>query len=108
MAARPLHIVMPGGAGQVGNILARHFHEQGHFVSVIARYPKPREWQTVHWTGEELGPWTDSIDGADVVINLAGRSVDCRYNKAHRREIMNSRVLTTALVGQAIAQSRRP
>jgi uncharacterized protein (TIGR01777 family) len=105
---RPLHIVIPGGAGQVGVILARHFHEQGHLVTVIARYPKPREWQTVHWTGDELGPWAECIDGADVVINLAGRSVDCRYNAAHRREIRISRVLTTALVGQAISQSRRP
>jgi uncharacterized protein (TIGR01777 family) len=105
---RPLQIAIPGGTGQIGLMLARHFHERGHLVTVISRYPKPREWQTVHWSGHDLGPWAETLDGADVVINLAGRSVDCRYTSAHRREIRESRVLTTALIGQAIAQSCRP
>jgi uncharacterized protein (TIGR01777 family) len=92
----------------LGTILARHFHEQNHLVTVICRYPKAREWQTVHWDPYELGPWTESLNGADVVINLAGRSVNCRYNSAHRREIKNSRVFSTALVGKAIAQNPYP
>lgn len=104
----PLRIVIPGGTGQVGHILARHFHEQGHHVTVIARHPKPAEWQAVAWNAYELGPWTRAIEGADVVINLAGRSVNCRYDAANRREIKNSRTITTGLVGQAIAQSSQP
>jgi uncharacterized protein (TIGR01777 family) len=106
--ARPLRIVIPGGTGQVGSIVARHFHEQGHSVAVIGRYPKACAWQMVHWSGHDLGAWAESLDGADVVINLAGRSVNCRYNAANRREIKNSRVFSTALIGQAIAQCRRP
>jgi uncharacterized protein len=105
---RPLHIVIPGGTGHIGTLLARHFHEQGHLVTVIARFPKACEWQMVHWDGLELGPWADVLDGADVVINLAGRSVNCRYNPANQRAIKYSRIFTTALVGEAIARAARP
>jgi uncharacterized protein len=107
-STRSLRIVIPGGTGQVGHILARHFHEQGHAVTVIARHPKPAEWPVVSWNAAELGPWAESIEGADAVINLAGRSVYCRYNAANRREIKNSRTITTGLVGQAIAQASQP
>ncbi len=103
-----LRIVIPGGTGQVGQILARHFHEQGHSVTVLARHPKPAEWNTVLWNASDLGSWALALDGADVVINLAGRSVNCRYNAANRREIKNSRTITTGLVGQAIARSAHP
>ncbi|MBV8895098.1 MAG: TIGR01777 family oxidoreductase [Acidobacteriaceae bacterium] len=98
-----MRIVIPGGTGQVGKILARHFHEQGDLVTVIARHPVQAEWPVLTWDGEEPGPWTSAMEGADVVINLAGRSVNCRYNAANRREIKNSRIFTTHLVGQAIA-----
>ncbi|HEX4772840.1 MAG TPA: TIGR01777 family oxidoreductase [Bryobacteraceae bacterium] len=108
MTVRRLRIVIPGGTGQLGLILARHFHEQGHSVTVIGRHPKSAEWPTLQWTGHEPGPWAKSIDGADVVINLAGRSVDCRYSTTHRREILNSRTISTGVVGQAIAASARP
>jgi uncharacterized protein (TIGR01777 family) len=77
-------------------------------VTVIARYPKACEWQMVHWDGLRLGPWADVMDGADVVINLAGRSVNCRYHAANRRAIRNSRIFTTTLVGQAIGRAVRP
>ncbi len=105
---RPLRVVIPGGTGQIGQILARHFHEQGHTVSVIARHPKPTEWKTYAWNASDLGPWTQALEGADAVINLAGRSVNCRYNAANRREIKNSRTISTGLVGQAIAQAANP
>jgi uncharacterized protein len=105
---RPLRIVIPGGTGQVGQILARHFHEQGHAVTVIARHPKPAEWVTARWDARHLDSWTLAIEGADVVINLAGRSVNCRYNAANRREIKNSRTISTGLVGEAIARSSHP
>ncbi len=104
----PLRIAIPGGTGQVGQILARHFHEQGHSVTVIARHARPAKWKGVLWDAQELGEWTVAIDGADVVINLAGRSVNCRYDAANRREIKNSRTISTGLVGRAIAQAARP
>ena len=103
-----MRIVIPGGSGQIGRILARHFFEQGHSVTVIARNPKPAPWRTVRWNGYGLGDWAVEIDGADVVINLAGRSVNCRYTERHRREILDSRVYATRVVGLAIQQALRP
>ena len=77
-------------------------------MTVIGRHPKPAEWTVLRWSGYDLGPWAEAIDGCDVVINLAGRSVNCRYNTAHQREIKNSRTITTGLVGRAIQQAAKP
>jgi hypothetical protein len=88
--------------------LARHFHSLGHAVSVIARHAGPAPWRVVGWNGRELGDWTREIDAADVVINLAGRSVNCRYTQANRKQIIDSRVLSTAAIGRAIAASQNP
>lgn len=103
-----LRIVIPGGTGQVGQVLARHFHAQGHTVTVLARHLRPAPWRVVEWNGRDPGPWVREIDGADVLVNLAGRSVNCRYTAANRQEIMESRVQSTRVVGQAIAQAAHP
>ncbi len=104
----PPKLVIPGGSGQVGTLLARHFHGQGHEVVVLSRRPITVPWRVVAWDGRTLGPWADEVDGAAAVINLAGRSVNCRYTPANRREILESRVSTTRVVGEAIARARRP
>ncbi len=103
-----MKIVIPGGSGQVGAILARAFHGEGHDVLVLSRTPRPAPWKTVQWNGVVVGEWAQEIDGADVVINLAGRSVNCRYHARNRREILDSRVQSTRAVGEAIAKARRP
>ncbi|HWG39084.1 MAG TPA: NAD-dependent epimerase/dehydratase family protein, partial [Candidatus Acidoferrales bacterium] len=101
-------IVIPGGSGQVGNVLASHFHTQGHSVTVLSRRPEPSRWQVLPWNGRDLGSWVSAIVGADIVINLAGRNVNCRYTPANRREIMESRIFSTRVVGQAIRQAVKP
>ncbi len=104
-----MKIVLPGGTGQVGTVLARHFHGQGHDVTVLSRRPNVGlPWHTMYWDGKAAGDWIREFDGADAVINLAGRSVNCRYNARNRRAIMDSRVVSTRLVGRAIANCRRP
>jgi len=109
MTRQPLKVVIPGGTGSIGTVLARHFHEAGDDVTVIARSAAPNApWRTIAWDGATLGPWTDGFDGADVVINLAGRSVNCRYTPENRRIIMESRTATTRLVGEAIAGAKKP
>jgi uncharacterized protein len=108
MIIRPLRIVIPGGSGQVGRVLARHFQEAGHFVTVLTRGPYTAPWQTVHWDGENIGPWTEHLEGADVCINLAGRSVNCRYHAANRKAICDSRIRTTQLLGSVIASLADP
>jgi uncharacterized protein (TIGR01777 family) len=105
---RALRIVLPGGSGQVGRVLARYFQERGHHVTVLTRLPYADTWQTVHWDGENPGPWTEYLEGADVCINLAGRSVNCRYHAANRAAIYNSRIHTTRLLGQVIARLADP
>jgi uncharacterized protein (TIGR01777 family) len=105
---RAMKIVVPGGSGQVGTVLARAFHAEGHEVVVLGRQPSPAPWRTAAWDARTLGEWAREVDGADVVINLAGRSVNCRYNAENRRAILGSRVDSTRVVGQAIAAARRP
>jgi uncharacterized protein (TIGR01777 family) len=103
-----MKIVIPGGSGQVGAILARHFHADKHEIVVLSRKPAAAPWRVVAWDARTLGPWAAELDGADVVINLVGRSVNCRYTAANRREIKESRVLSTRAVGEAVAQAARP
>lgn len=103
-----LKIVIPGGSGQVGTILARAFVADGHDVVVLSRTPKSAAWRVIPWDAETIGEWTNEIDGADVIVNLAGRNVNCRYNAKNRKEIVDSRVRSTRVVGQSIAQSKKP
>jgi uncharacterized protein len=105
---RQLRIVIPGGSGQVGTILARHFHAQGHHVTVLARSKHAGPWPVVKWDGTTLGDWTSTLEGADVLVNMSGRSVNCRYTAKNRAEIKESRVGTTKLLGQAITQLAHP
>jgi uncharacterized protein (TIGR01777 family) len=103
-----MKIIIPGGSGQVGTVLARAFVADGHDVVVLSRTPATAAWRIVQWDAATVGDWAAEIDGADVVVNLAGRSVNCRYNAENRRLIKESRVNSTRAVGQAIAQARRP
>jgi uncharacterized protein len=101
-------VVIPGGTGQVGTILARAFQGKGHEVVVLGRNPKPAPWRTVPWDARAPGPWAEELEGAAAVINLAGRSVNCRYNAANRASILHSRTASTWAVGEAIAAARHP
>jgi len=112
---RSLRIVIAGGAGHLGRILARYFSTKGHRITTLTR-----NRERVHavsstpsirltlWDGRTLGDWVEELDGSDVVINLAGRSVDCRYNAANREEILESRVASTRVLGSAIRTLAQP
>lgn len=103
-----MKIVIPGGSGQVGTLLARSFHAGGHEVVEVGRAPRQVPWRTVAWDAHNQGAWSREIDGADVVVGLAGRSVDCRYTTANRQLILDSRVLSTRAIGTAIAAAKHP
>ncbi len=75
---------------------------------MLSRAPQKAPWLVVAWDANTPGPWTRELDGADVVVNLAGRSVNCRYTPANRRAIKESRVNSTRVVGEAIAGAARP
>ncbi|MBO2465821.1 TIGR01777 family oxidoreductase [Actinomadura violacea] len=101
-----MKLVIPGGTGQVGTILDRAFTAAGHEVVVLTR--RPARERELAWDGRTPGPWTAALDGADAVVNLAGRSVSCRYTPANLREMMDSRVESARVVGEAIAAAARP
>lgn len=100
-----MKIVIPGGTGHLGQLLTTAFRGQGHEVVVLSRNV---EAHAALWDGRTLGMWALEIDGADVVINLAGRSVDCRYDARRRSEILDSRVDSTQVIGEAIALAASP
>ena len=109
-----MRIVIPGGSGQIGSLVARDLVRAGHDITVLSRSPTPLDpsrtqpCKTVLWDGRTLGAWTGLLDGADAVIHLSGRTVNCRYSPENRKQILESRTLTTALLGQAIARCRNP
>ncbi len=103
-------IILAGGSGFLGGELAKHFCALGWEVIVLTRRPRVRGdgVKEVAWDARSLGNWEQFVDGAEVVINLTGKSVDCRYNEKNRRDIINSRVDSTRILGEAIAQCKHP
>ncbi len=100
-------VILAGGTGTMGCILQNHFIGQGYDVVVLTRRaevhqnPKAR---MVRWDGRTTGAWSAELEKADVLINLAGRSVDCRYTQRNKDLILNSRVDATRVLGEAIAR----
>jgi hypothetical protein len=103
-----MRIVIPGGSGQVGHILARHFHSDGHAVTVLSRNSRPAPWRVARWDGVAPGEWIRELQHSDVCINLSGRSVNCRYTAANRRAILDSRIQSTRVLNDVIASLSHP
>lgn len=103
-------IILAGGSGFLGQMLAQYFHESGWDIVVLTRTPRVRSdgVREVGWDGQTLGDWAGELDGAEAVINLAGKSVNCRYHERNRRELLESRLRPTQVLGEAIATSRLP
>jgi uncharacterized protein (TIGR01777 family) len=97
-------IILAGGSGFLGQSLARHFAARGCEVVVLSRRPAPDQSRIrgVQWDAKGLGDWARELDGAHALINLTGRSVDCRYSAANRKEILGSRLDATRVLGEAI------
>src|SRR5688572_8790172 len=98
-----MKVVIAGGSGQVGTILARAFLARGAEVVILSRAARNAGARIATWDGKTLGPWARELEGATALVNLAGRSVNCRYGAANRRAIIDSRVDSTRVLGQAVA-----
>lgn len=103
-------IVIFGANGFLGRYLTRHFARNGKEVVAIARSREgwSGDGMFLEWDGKTLGPWALALEGAEAVINLAGRSVNCRYTRGNRRLIKQTRVDATRVIGQAINACKIP
>lgn len=99
-------IVIAGGTGFLGRQLDQFFSGQGAEVKVLTR--NPRSGHHLHWDAQTLGDWSCAIDGSDALINMAGRSVDCRYNEVNKKEILDSRTESTRVLHEAVANCDSP
>src|SRR5262249_43411258 len=103
-------IVLAGGSGFLGRALAAELIERGCEVIVLTRNPSAQTGavRQVHWDGRTVGTWATYLDGAAAVVNLAGRSVNCRHTLENRREILESRVESVRALGNAIRVCQKP
>jgi uncharacterized protein len=98
-------IVLAGGTGFLGQLLGAFLQPRGWEPIVLTRSPSAKaKFKELAWDARSPGEWTHALEGAEAVINLVGRSVNCRYTRANRREIMDSRVESTRVLGEAIAR----
>ncbi|MFT5633650.1 MAG: NAD dependent epimerase/dehydratase family enzyme [Rubritalea sp.] len=99
-------MMVAGANGFMGRYISRYFLEKGWRVFGLARRPNglANGVEFIKWDGETLETsWTEVLEGVDVLINLAGRTVDCRYNDENKRQILDSRVNSTKVLGDAVA-----
>ena len=103
-------VILAGGSGFLGQSLARGLAEEGYELIVLTRSPRAPEGgvRFVGWDGSTRGDWVAWLEGAKLVVNLAGRSVDCRYHADNRRAILDSRIQSTRVLGEAIGQCAKP
>lgn len=102
-----MKILIAGGTGHIGAFMVEHWKQQGHDVVVLSRGGTSSA-RVVNWDGKSDGPWMNEIDGADVVLNLAGRTVNCRYTPENLKQMMDSRVDSTRAIGRAIHKAQNP
>lgn len=101
-------IVIAGGNGFLGTVLADHL-SKNYQVIILSRKAAPEKANicTVQWNGHDMGDWVQEIDGAHAIINLTGKSVNCRYNPRNKKEILDSRILSTRVLGQAVQSLKK-
>ncbi len=103
-------IILAGGTGFLGRVLADHFLNARWEVVILTRSPNKTgdAGRQVAWDACTIGPWQRELEGATALVNLTGRSVDCRYNARNRKEILDSRVNSTRVLGEAISRCAEP
>ena len=103
-------IVIAGGTGYLGQLIAASLHQDNWDVVLLSRSSNPgnKIGRSVYWDAKSLGDWTEELENAQVLLNLTGRSIDCRHNTANRKEILNSRIYSTRVLGEAVSIAQTP
>jgi uncharacterized protein len=103
-------IIIAGGSGYLGLVLANHFVQKNWEVVILSRKPSQTKDKIQYelWDGETLGNWQKTLEGATALVNLAGRTVNCRYNEKNKKEIYDSRLKSTQIIGKAILNCKNP
>ena len=103
-------LLLAGGSGFLGNAIIKHFRNSVQEVIVLTRGPERQDGNVryLNWDGKTTGSWAKEIDSSDVVINLTGKSVDCRYTEKNKAGIISSRVNATKILGEIIRKSASP
>jgi uncharacterized protein (TIGR01777 family) len=101
-------IVIAGGSGFIGQELANYFKNKFQVIVLTRGNNKVSDGITyINWDAKSLGNWANELEGAEALINLTGKSVNCRYNEANKTEIYASRLNSTAILGEAIKQCKQ-
>ncbi|TWR28169.1 TIGR01777 family protein [Mucilaginibacter achroorhodeus] len=103
-------IILAGGAGSLGTKLAEYYSDKANEIVILSRKPKAPQGniRTVVWDAKTAGDWIKELDGSDILINLCGKNVNCRYTDKNKAEILSSRLVPTRLLGEVIARSENP
>ncbi|RCH55509.1 TIGR01777 family protein [Mucilaginibacter hurinus] len=103
-------IILAGGSGYLGKVLAQHFSKLANEVIIFTRSPKPAigNINMIAWDGATIGQWAQHLEDSDVLINLTGKSVNCRYDEKNKAEIFSSRLKATWILGEALKQTNNP
>ncbi|MDB9755210.1 TIGR01777 family oxidoreductase [Winogradskyella sp.] len=99
-------ITIAGGSGFLGQVLKSYFHKKGYNIYILTRTPK--QVNDFSWNAKDLGEWTHILEETNVLINLTGKSVDCRYTEANKKLIYDSRIDSTSILGLAIQNCKNP
>lgn len=105
-----MKIILAGGSGFLGQTLAKYFEERGFEIVILTRLPNSDRLpgRRVGWDACMEGCWKKELESATAVINLTGKSVNCRYNERNKKEILDSRLNSTRVLGEAIARCNHP
>jgi len=103
-------VILAGGSGYIGKVLASFYSERANEVVVLTRGISALKGNVrfVHWNGKDVSDWSKELEGADLLVNLTGKNVNCRYNQRNKNEILNSRINATAALGKAVSQLSVP
>lgn len=96
-------VILAGGSGFVGSALRPVLETKGYEPLVLGRGATDLQWD-----GRTLGPWASALEGAEAVVNLTGKNINCRHNEENRREIIRSRVDSVRVLGEAIVRCATP